>query len=375
MRLLINTASTHKGGAVQVAWSFVTECINYSENEYLVILSPKLSNSIDIGAFPSNFQFVKLEKRAAQNIVKSVFSSNFDEIEEQFKPDVVFTTSGPAYWTPKVPHVVGFNLPHYIYPESPFFRNRALNSTLKWYFKGLLMRFIFKREADAVVCQTRDVSERVKSFLRIDNVYTVSNTFNKWFETENRPSIKLLPMPEGNEFRLLLLSSYHEHKNFEIIPKVINLLQKKGENDIKFILTIGEADFEKVFKSKTASMVLNIGNVEIDKCPQLYSEIDVMFLPSLLECFSASYPEAMISKRPIITSNLGFAQTVCDDAALYFDATNEFDIVKIILQVKNDINLQKRLIEKGIKKLPYFNNGRQRAMKFLDICESLIIKE
>ena len=52
-----------------------------------------------------------------------------------------------------------------------------------------------------------------------------------------------------------------------------------------------------------------------------------MFLPTFLECFSASYAEAMLMKKPIITSNLGFAQNVCKDAAVYFDPCNPEDII------------------------------------------------
>lgn len=38
-------------------------------------------------------------------------------------------------------------------------------------------------------------------------------------------------------------------------------------------------------------------------------------MPSLLECFTATYPEAMRMERPIVTTDLAFAQGLCGEAA------------------------------------------------------------
>ena len=47
--------------------------------------------------------------------------------------------------------------------------------------------------------------------------------------------------------------------------------------------------------------LLAVGGVDIRECPSLYEQCDFMFLPTLLECFSASYAEAMKMRRPILT--------------------------------------------------------------------------
>ena len=47
MKLLINTATTNKGGGVQVAKSFIEECKELSEHEYFVVLGKNISKSIN----------------------------------------------------------------------------------------------------------------------------------------------------------------------------------------------------------------------------------------------------------------------------------------------------------------------------------------
>ncbi|MFK2341775.1 glycosyltransferase [Bacteroides fragilis] len=77
--------------------------------------------------------------------------------------------------------------------------------------------------------------------------------------------------------------------------------------------------------------IVNLGIIDVSKCPQLYNECDALFLPTLLECFSANYVEAMKMRKPIVTSNLPFATNVCKNAALYFDPMNAHDIVEKFL--------------------------------------------
>src|SRR5687767_8897322 len=106
MRLLINTATTFKGGGVQVAKSFIEECRYFREHEYHVVLGESLRKITNKNSFPSNFYFYEILYRPATR----VFSVNrpetfFKSLEMRIKPDCVFTTSGPAYWRPKAPHL------------------------------------------------------------------------------------------------------------------------------------------------------------------------------------------------------------------------------------------------------------------------------
>lgn len=374
MILLVNTATTLKGGGVQVALSFLEECKNFQDHEYHVILSKGLSDLLKIESFPSNFTFHEIGYRPSQRVF-SIQSRDhfFRELEDKVKPDVVFTTSGPAYWRPKAPHLVGYNLPHYIYPESPYFQIVPFYEKLKWKLKGRFLLHFFKKEADAFVVQTDDVNQRLKAWMDANKVFTVTNTCSTLYFSPKKFSDKLPPHGE-NEFRFLTLSSYYPHKNIEIIREIIDSIETDYFKNVRFVVTMQEEEYIKIFPVKYRKFVYNTGPIPVAECPSLYEECDAVFLPTLLECFSAAYPEAMAMEKPIITSDLGFAISICDNAALYFNPLQPDEAVDQIKNLISSKSLVENLISNGEKRLEKFDNATQRAQKYLNICESLMNK-
>ena len=126
------------------------------------------------------------------------------------------------------------------------------------------------------------------------------------------------------------------------------------------------------FKEEAKKSIINIGRVPVKDCPQLYEESDALFLPTLLECFSANYPEAMLMERPILTSNLSFATEVCGNAAKYFDPISPRDIVSSIIELVSNKELQAELVKNGKEKLNDFDDSYTRAKKYLDICKNIV---
>jgi len=372
MKVLINTASTYKGGGVQVAQSFLEECKTITEHEYYVILGNMMADLVDPDEYPINFSFYTIGFRPATRVF-SLKSHNkcFDELEEKVNPDVVFTTSGPAYWRPKAPHVVGYNLPHYVYEDSPFFELISYPQKIKWALKGAVIKYFFKREADAYVVQTKDVNQRLSRILKSDNVFTVSNTCSHYYENPER-FINKLPERRVEEYRFLILSAWHTHKNLRIIPEVVAALPERIKEKVRFILTLPDNEFEKYFPPEKRQNLINIGPVNPEEGPSLYNECDALFLPTLLECFSASYAEAMRMGKPIITSDLGFAHTVCGDAALYADPMDPKQLAGRIVQLTTQPALSDKLIGMGRLQQNQFLSARKRAEKYLDICKDLV---
>ena len=88
-------------------------------------------------------------------------------------------------------------------------------------------RYVFKRDADALVVQTNDVNDRLKKFLNRTEVYTVYNTINTHYLKYTKVPDKL-PVKKPNEFRLLTLSAWYPHKNLSIIPNVSKALKNRG---------------------------------------------------------------------------------------------------------------------------------------------------
>jgi glycosyltransferase involved in cell wall biosynthesis len=222
--------------------------------------------------------------------------------------------------------------------------------------------------------QTDDVNERVRNWLGTDEVYTVTNTHSAFYL--NPPKVpQRLPEKQPGVFRLLTVTSYYRHKNLEIIPRIIPLLRDRISSPIEFVLTLTPDEYRAKISPSIPPEVNLVGAVPPAECPALYNECDAMFLPTLAECFSASYAEAMVMQKPIVTTDLGFARSICGPAAVYFEPANPQAAAESIAQLASSTTTQDRLREAGKLRLQSFDTAVSRATKILRLCEKLADKK
>jgi len=79
----------------------------------------------------------------------------------------------------------------------------------------------------------------------------------------------------------------------------------------------------------------------------------------------------MSMEKPIVTTDLGFARSICGEAALFYEAKNARAAAEQIERLIHDQALQKDLITKGKEQLKAFDTPRERAEKYLALCEKL----
>ena len=375
MILIINTTTACKGGSVQVALSLLKEFCKYKEHQFHILIGPALKDLINVLDFPQNFKFYFFKHRPSQKLFSfDPLSNKFQKIEEDVKADFVITTSGPSYWRPSSPHIIGYNLPHYIYEDSPFWKIAKFSSKLRFSILKFIIRYFFKRDADYYFVQTDDAKARFIKFIDSPKVYTVPNTCG-FAEKLIPEGCKILPEKSAETFRFLTLSAYYEHKNLEIISLISKRLEVLGYTNVEFILTLSEESFHEVFKlNGSPEKIINVGTVKPENCASLYKECDAIILPTLLECFSANYVEAMFMQKPIVTTNLSFAKTVCKDAALYFEPLSVDEAVAKIITLIENQDLRLLLAEKGTARLQDFPNAAERASIIIDIINDLLLK-
>lgn len=361
-----------KGGSVQVIVALLREFVKFSENEYYVILSKEIKSQIARFEFPDNFHFYDLPCEAGSSSANlKVRNKYFSKLESEIKPDCGLCSSGPLYHKTQAPLLMGYNLPHHIYRDSPYFKTNTIASKIRWFARRVSHRHLFRKEAAVCFVQTDDVNQRLRKFLNKDNVVTISNTYNTAY---NNPITFPNKLPErtSGEIRMLTIASYYPHKNLGIIKDVLDELKKRKIDNYKFVVTLSDDYYDKLFGDEYKDMIYNAGFVPAIEGPSLYNECDIMFLPTLLECFSASYAEAMVMEKPIITSDLGFAHVVCGDAAVYFNPIDAKDIADKLVTLVEDKVMQKSLVEKGKDQLKQFGTSEDRAREVLSICNKMI---
>lgn len=369
MRLIFNAGGNLGGGPLQCAIATINECVNFNDNQYHIFLGPNVSRQIDKSKFGVNFIFYDIPQMPFYKL-----GSYFSELENKINPDIVFSIYGPTYWRPVSKHVQIYAHGYYIYPESPYIKNLSLLKKTRLLINKFLHVKYYRRDADIFIGEIADVSERAKKLIGNNKLWhTVLNTCGKqYLEPLPTSIIPKLPKHVNGEFRLLTLAKYYPHKNIDIIKPVVEELYKLGVNNFLFVLTIDQDQYDVLFERKYKENVITVGFVSTNDAPSLYSECDAMFLPTLVECFSASYPEAMAMKKPIITSDLGFAHSICSDAALFFNPKDPKDIASKIFLLMNDKNIYQDLIDKGIKRLECFPTAIERTKQYLSICKQYL---
>ena len=370
MKIIINTTNLKIGGAIQVAISFINECIGFSENEYYVFLSLSVAKEINHDLFPQNFKFYQF-KNPSRFILFDKTIAELDKKEKEINADMVFSVFGPTYWKPKSKHLMGFANGLYLYKDSPYFESFSIMEKLKFKLKKEYHRLLLKNNADFYVLQTDDMKKRFSKFLGIDEakMAVVSSRYDRVFENQIE-DLNMLPKKSGDEFWFVTISAYYPHKRLDLINELVPLIKKEQLN-IKFVLTLSDDVIENRF-ADSKEHIINIGSIKLEECPYVYSRCDALFLPTLIESFTASYPEAMIMKKPILTSHYSFAKTVCKDAALYFDPYNIDDIMAQIRKIYKDRVLYNNLVEKGLKVVQELPSSKDRAKQYLNLCKKVI---
>lgn len=371
MKIIIDNSNLFAGGGLQVAASFLRDLKKMNVNcDFHVIQSFNSANIIDENDFPDNFKFYNLDK--SEEKFKSKRIKSVKKIEDALKPDCIFTLFGPSYHKSKFPKLVGFAIPYIIYPDSPFFKRISLREKIYYKLLSLIKIYSFKKYSDGLIFETENAR---KIFIEREyydkKSFVVGNTLNEifinpnnWIDFENLIS---------SSCNILFLTANYPHKNMAIVPEVIKILREKYQlKDFKFLITLNKNDLN--FTDSVNENIQYLGKVDLEMIPSLYNKSNIVFIPTLLEVFSATYLEAMQMKRPIIASDLGFSRDICGDSAYFCEPTNADSYANAIFTLINDENLQHDLITKGCENIKRFGSSVDRTNSYLAIINKLVTK-
>ena len=368
MKVLINTSNLKVGGGVQVADSICRELYKYTQHTFVIVASDALKGCAnDIKKYPN----IKVVCYNLPSSILSAISGNdffLDTLVSKENIDVVLTVFGPSRWVPKCLHISGFARSQLVLNDSPYWLTLSLLRRIKAYSRKLVMMYLFRKSTSVFYTENSYISAKLKRLFPKSRVYTVTNNYNQVFDKPDlwNYSIKL---PEFGGLTLLTISANYPHKNLSIILPTIHYLKKYYPSfKFRFVLTISSEQFLPISNEEKEHIVF-LGPVNINQCPYLYKQSDIMFLPTLLECFSASYAEAMKMKLPILTTDLNFAKSLCANAAFYYDAVSPKSLAEAIYKLGNDKCLLNDLIQKGTEQLLTFDNCEKRVEKLLNILQ------
>lgn len=369
MNILINASNLSGGGGAQVADSLCRYLKDYPKHSFIAVLSKALDGTAQC---IENYPNVKV---VMYNYPPKDWHSFFtqrnkflDGLVDDFSIECVLTVFGPMKWRPKCPHVCGFALSQVVIPESPFYKRMSFAQRVKSRIQAKLWAFIFWRSAKYFYTENELITKRLQNLFWNREVHTITNNYNQVFNHPENWKRKELPSFEG--IQLLGVTSAGGHKNLPIALEAAKILKRKHPDfKFRFVFTIDSKDFPDIPEELKECFYFT-GRVDISECPSLYNQCDFEFQSTLLECFTATYPEAMVMKKPIITTDLKFSRGLCGDAALYYEATSAESAANRIYCLANNPTLQRELIENGVKQLKKFDSSKIRAKKVIELCEN-----
>ncbi len=373
MRILINASNLKAGGGLQVADSVCRMLGRFPQHEFSVVLSSSLSGTYAaIKDAPNITAYLYDVKHDALALLLGR-DRFLDDLVKEAGIEAVLSFFGPSVWIPRVPHLCGFARAQMVIKESPFYTRMKTLALWKQRLRYCIRAQAFKKCSQSFYTENPYISERLGKMWGGKKVYTVSNYYNQVFDNEEQWREKALPSFEG--VTLLTIATPYAHKNLPIAADVARILrQDHPEFRFRFVMSVEPRELGADIGGIEDCFVF-VGRVDIAECPSLYKQSDIVFQPTLLECFTAVYPEAMRMGRPIVTTDLEFARGLCGEAAEYYSAVDAQACAKSIYQVATDADLRMRLVENGKEQLRSFDNYEQRAEKLITLTERIALEK
>ena len=355
MRILIDTARVDSGGALQNCLAILDNAARESRHEWHAVLSPAVAREFPAARDAELASVARIEDRGSLLARLGRARSFLPAIEARLRPDVVYTAFNPALWKARSsPHLLGFAWAHLLYPESPFVRRAKHPAQGRLALRTLAKQWSQLRELrsfDFVVVETETVRRRLREVRGITEaeIFVVRNSCSPSFAALARANEDAPPQDRRS---VLVPSDYRPNKNLEIVPAVAEALARRLDAPFEFVLTVPDAAPWRAIAADAdrrgvGDRLRNLGPVPHADFAAAYARAHVVYLPTLLECSTAVFPESFMSRRPLVTSDLDFARELCEDAALYCDPYSAEEAAERIARVLLDEELGDRMTERG----------------------------
>lgn len=230
-----------------------------------------------------------------------------------------------------------------------------------------IQRLALKKTAAIITdseCSGRDVARFVGiSKKKVHSVYLAAGEEFKKMTNDQLQMINVRKKYNLPEKFVLYVGDVTWNKN---LPRLVDAMNKINVP----LVMVGKAIAEKVFDrtnpwnadrlrleqlTKNNKNIMKLGFVPDEDLVALYNSATVFAFPSLYEGFGLPVLEAMACGTPVVTTAGGSLQEVAGDAAYLVDGLDMDDIAHGIQEVFAKKELQKKILEKGLKQARKFN--------------------
>lgn len=287
-------------------------------------------------------------------------------------PDIIQGTNYSVYCCQKSKSILNiYDLSFIKYPE-------YTDAVVKQYQKRLKHCLQW---TDLVITISENSKQDIVKYLKVDPqkihvTYLASRYYPEYLSEQLTDKIVDSMDYDFSKPYLLFVSTIEPRKNIINLILAFNYLKEKYKIAHQLVL-IGrkgwhyEPIFTTIDSSPWRNQIHHLDYLSDELVALFYSKAEAFVYPSHYEGFGLPVLEAMTLGAPVITSNTSSLPEVAGDAALFVNPDDPMQIVDAILQVINNSNLRRELIEKGKERAKLFSWERT-AMETLKAYKSLV---
>ena len=202
------------------------------------------------------------------------------------------------------------------------------------------------KDAHYFITQTETCAEGIKKVTgeSSSHVKVVPNVLPAVFKSFDNTHIS-----EDKLIHIACVGAATTHKNFDIIPDVLNELRAHGMGNVRIHVTLPSDEptlgivMKKIRQYNLDDMFVNHGRLSQKELGEMYRRCNFSFLPTLLEVFSASTIESMYFNLPIVATDFPFNKEVLADSCLYYKPKNATEAASRLIELISNTELQEEL--------------------------------
>lgn len=359
-RFLFNCSTNIVGGGLKNSAFFIKQAMGSKNIDWSFAVSKEVKSLLEAWGIKINDSFYVFPSSPARD--KSA-RKKLLELVKKLSPELIFTMAGPAYVKFPVLHVQGLSNPYVTHADWDGFMLRGSLSKALQFAAQTAVQLWCSTWADYFVFQTEEARNkyRGRTFISKDRTKVISNAYDASMQFESDS----VETKNDDKIKIICPAPSHSHKALQFIPAIARELKKLLDRPFEFILTIEkDAMWNNIYndsvKYGVTENVITRGSYNYSEVAEIYKGTQLVFVPSLVETFSATYLEAMAVKKPLIAADKGFARSICGDAAVYVNPKDASASAKKIFEVLNDANLKNNLIENGTATLQKYGDHIKR---------------
>lgn len=345
MHLLINASNLRVGGGVAVAASFIadlSQCKVEASSSTVIVSTQVDANLMALGVRTESFHDYQVFDQFG---IRALWHGLPVKLRDF---DVVFTIFGPRYsFTRPKRSVTGLAQPWIVYPDNDIARGMSWLQRTLIRTKYQIQTWFFSRE-DIIIVEHEGIKQRLERFkpYRDIRIEVVQSEIGGIFDDPSKWSHVAFD-PDPN-YRVGVVSRNYPHKNLECLPEVKRILKSEFDLDVSIWVTFDHEEWSAV-RQEFRDSINNIGVLGLAQVPSFMSQMDVIVLPTFLECFSAVPIQARALQVPIVASDRDFIRSTVSDYPMYVDPNDSGSIAKGISVVLSSAKLDRSSMPKRVK--------------------------